>query len=284
MELVIPCLEASRVLYNTKLVQRSVARLHKQNELSFWDALKLLQYSDVTRSRVQEEPEFVWDAGSTDFSTTLSTVMGLESVPDGWAYSFEEQKYHEQKIREGLGIFQSKFPLTYQAFCTLVPFLLIARRDGYGGGGVSNRVGIIWLSPYDSTTSVEHAENLLHEFIHQALFLEDMVNTVFPFNALVMDESSNQALSAVRRTKRGYDKSFHSAFVAYGIVEFYNKLGDFERVAHYLAPLLTCLDELIQHPNMLTENGQRQLNALVVASLKRHESISLEHVIKSSTL
>jgi hypothetical protein len=271
LELSPPCLTAGQVVRNALLIQSAVSQQTGSSPLTFWEAVTSIQYGEMPFRPNGNEPELVWDAGAYAFSDALRMVMGVQELPSDWRYSSSEQALHTQRIQEGQKMLLQYFPTTYQAICRIVPYLLVARRTGYGGGGVSNRVGMIWLSPQDSTSSTDHAENLLHEFIHQALFLEDMVDTIFPHSATVMERPENLALSAVRRVQRGYDKSYHSAFVAYGMVQFYLALGDEEKAAHYLANLLPCLDDLTRSKSLLSDNGVRQLDSLISATLAQYE-------------
>ena len=52
-----------------------------------------------------------------------------------------------------------------------------------------------------------------------------MVNTIFIYDVERMEMDEGLVTSAILRRKRGYDKSFHSAFVAVTMANFYNQLG-----------------------------------------------------------
>ena len=83
----------------------------------------------------------------------------------------------------------------------------LAKRDGHHGGSVSRRIGFVWLAPSSDWTAQECGERLWHEYLHHALFLEDMVNTVFVRDPCAMSEPENRVPSAVRGVARRYDQS-----------------------------------------------------------------------------
>lgn len=97
----------------------------------------------------------------------------------------------------------------------------IPERDG---GSVSCCIGLIWLSPRPEWTAMHFAEMLVHEFIHNSVFLEDMVRGIMPTPSL-LEHQDALSVSAIRRTRRPYDKAFHSACVAAGIMYYYMSIG-----------------------------------------------------------
>ena len=97
--------------------------------------------------------------------------------------------------------------------------------------------------------------------LHQCLFLEDMVKTVFSEPVPEMDENG-LVTSAVLQRPRGYDKSFHSAFVSFAILQFYRGLGENQNDAPSIAALQNTLGELIEKRTFLTPNGVAVLDQL----------------------
>jgi hypothetical protein len=151
--------------------------------------------------------------------------------------------------------------------CTLIATVACYRIPGTEGGSVSSCIGLIYLNPSPDWSREFCGEMLVHEFVHNAVFLEDMVRGVFPDYALFGDKGAF-AISTLRRTKRPFDKAYHSACVAVGLLYFYHLLGDAgkerelaPRLRATLAELEACDQRLMRGgKEVLTENG-RQLAA-----------------------
>lgn len=137
------------------------------------------------------------------------------------------------------------------------------------GGTVSCCIGLIWLSPKEDWDTVFYAEMLVHEFIHNTVFLEDMVRGVMPTPNL-LDRPEAFTTSVIRKTKRPFDKALHSACVAAGISYFYHQLGQHDKAAAYLGPIQQTLNELRENNQrmkaeglaILSTNGQELLAEL----------------------
>ena len=91
-------------------------------------------------------------------------------------------------------------------------------------GSHSAAIGLIWLNPSD-TWSVEYlAELVFHELLHNILFLEDMTRGLMQ-DVELLEREDTRAYSAVRKTMRYFDSSFHAAFVAAGMSWFHHRLA-----------------------------------------------------------
>ena len=102
-----------------------------------------------------------------------------------------------------------------------------------------------------------------------------MVNTVMPFTAVRMEEEDGLITSSIRQVKRGYDKSYHAAFVAYGLICFYVKIEQNKKALTFLNPLLISLDELIRNQNFLSERGIFLLDELCENVLEKKDMFDI---------
>ena len=66
---------------------------------------------------------------------------------------------------------------------------------------------------------IDYAEAQYHEFIHNSLFLDDLVNSIFPDTKVITTEDA-LVTSTIPKIKRPLDRSFHSAGVAIGLMHF----------------------------------------------------------------
>ncbi|CAB4035494.1 Hypothetical predicted protein [Paramuricea clavata] len=150
-------------------------------------------------------------------------------------FNSEEEFELREKTRKAMIYIRKTDETLYRSLVQVVACIGYYKAAGIGhlGGTVSSAVGLIWLDPSKgSDWSVPFlAEQIVHEYIHTTLFMAEMVRGTYSDTRLV---SSSMVISAIRRQKRGYDKSFHAAYVATGLVAFHVK-ADFPHRAAELA-------------------------------------------------
>lgn len=122
------------------------------------------------------------------------------------------------------------------------------------GGSVSGCIGMVYLCPKEDWDVTFYAEMLVHEYVHNRLFLDDMVNGLFPDLSLLKHPEA-QVTSTIRRTKREYDKSFHAACVSCALAYFYDKLGDQTKTEEFILPVEQTLRELEEVDKNLRGRG-----------------------------
>ncbi len=188
---------------------------------------------------------------------------------------------HQKTIRAKLDAAQELIERADTNLSALISRLIgtvaVYRIAGRDGGSVSCCIGLIWLSPGVDWTVEYYAEMLVHEFAHNSVFLEDVVRGVMP-NPRLLEHPCALTISAIRKTRRPYDKALHSACVAIAISYFYNAIGNKETAARFLQPARQTISELIDNNiNMkrngmfvLTQNGEALLQEL--DSFVRHPS------------
>jgi len=269
-------LRPERLEFNSKAIISYVSSLGNDVR-DFWDAIKILQSEETNLVRSSTQTELIWCSLShVNLDNALMNLMGLnedEKLPDERVFTTDEIEIIEPKIHLALRLLEKTFPEIYPYFKSICPYIVIARQNGFYGGTVSNRIGFIWLSPITEWTEVELCEQLFHEFIHTALFLEEMVHHAMPYTAKRMEEEDGLVTSSIRQVKRGYDKSYHAAFVSYGLICYYLRLGFFEKANFYLNPLIICLNELIENQKFLSENGINLIDELCQNVMKKKSLI-----------
>jgi HEXXH motif-containing protein len=232
---------------------------------TFAHAIRLIQSPETLN---HEDTSFLeWEGPRTSLSRSLLAIMELKEFPPEWEIPYDRRDVYQEKFNSARTLISQYLPDTAISIDKLIFSYLFAVRPGYHGGTLSSKIGMIWLSPTLSWEVSLWAENIIHEFVHNALFLEDMVYNVFPYGTEKMAEPEALTLSAIRETKRGYDKSFHSAFVLLSIIRFYQKLGISIQVNQFIVSLTHCVDDLIKKPQYLAPHGKRLLDELVAATV-----------------
>jgi hypothetical protein len=190
---------------------------------SFWLAISALQHTDLCAVSGDGKLSPVWYEGHTDpFADVLGDLMGGVNARDvATPYAASARAPLQAALCRTLNTLSQVFPATSASLHKVIRHVIFAGREGYTGGTVSNRIGLIWLAPKPEWTDYTWLENLVHEFVHNAIFVEDMVYRLLVAGGDRLEQPDALAISAIRQTKRGYDKAYHSAFVSYTLAEMY---------------------------------------------------------------
>lgn len=198
------------------------------------------------------------------------TVFSPEEVAGGaHLLSIEHQSQFAATIEAAKLLLARANPNLYCLIKQIIGSVAAYRIPHRDGGSVSCCIGLIWLSPHADWTIEYCAEMLVHEFVHNSVFLEDMVRGIMPNPALLEHEEA-LSVSAIRQTRRPYDKAFHSACVTAAIMYYYHIIGESTEASKHLAPLKRTIDELYEHDrvlksrnlDLLTENGREMVEEL----------------------
>lgn len=135
----------------------------------------------------------------------------------------------------------------------LLGALVVSQHAPIRQGSASHFLGIVCLRPRVDGT---YREALLHEAVHQALFLEDAVRGVFDH------EQAALVPSPLRAGARSYEAAFHAAAVAFTLAHARRRAGNAAGVAVLVARLTRVLPELERRSDCLTGHGRGLLGEL----------------------
>jgi hypothetical protein len=133
--------------------------------------------------------------------------------------------------------------------------IFLAQEDGSEGGTMSSAVGLIWLNPHTAWDPRKTGENIVHEWIHNMLFLADMVDPLFAVDYTGLSADSAHATSAILHRKRPFDRCYHSAAVAAGLVFYHAISGDPQKADALIEPTIKTVRELQDKPELMTPSG-----------------------------
>lgn len=120
---------------------------------------------------------------------------------------------------------RSRQPAFVETFDCVVHTLFYARSSEAGGGSASSLPGVIWCSLRKNWSLADTAEFLVHEFTHNALFLDERVREHYA-DLDAMAEPKNFGWSAILQKSRPLDKVFHSLVVANEVLWWRSVAGE----------------------------------------------------------
>jgi hypothetical protein len=143
----------------------------------------------------------------------------------------------------------------------------------FSGGGMSeaHNLGLVCFGMGSRwpDMAAHFAETFIHEAVHQALFLEDMLHRVFKDEARArLSDRPLEAYSTTRATNRPYDVAFHAACVTSTLAEYRrcvrptaSPAQDASHVQRELQRSVRDLEQLREQA--LTSDGNRILDELI---------------------
>jgi hypothetical protein len=230
--------------------------------VAYLEALETIQPRRFLYDAERAEPAL--DFGrSPEGEVLIRHFLGVDVVDGSVTFPQADEARLGSAVADGLGLLAEVHPDGAESARFLVGSFLFARQAGSGGASLGDQLGVVWLNPPDRWEVVDYAEAILHESVHQALFLHEMVNRVYVAGIAEMELEENRVVSAVRRERRPYDASFHAAVVATELRGLYERLGDGERAEVFAAGLRQTLPELAEHRHFLTDVGAAILDQMV---------------------
>ena len=236
----------------------------KEVKKQFYDKLKLIQGLNIP----VHEHKIVLSFEDSDVVEAMYKA-GLLVNPKEFIlnkshlFSKREQQAISKRTTQALKFIRQADSVLFESMLQVVACIgyYKAAEKGHLGGTVSSAVGLIWLDPSKGGDwSIPFlAEQIVHEYIHTTLFIAEMVRGTYTDTSLVPE---SLVVSAIRRQKRGYDKSFHAAYVASGLVAFHANTGSIGRaseLAKYLNQSVLDLEKVQRETGVLDENGAGML-------------------------
>ncbi len=184
-----------------------------------------------------------------------------------------------RRVREAEGLLGAYSVSAAAVLRLLIGSILFARLgvDDVLGSSHGNLLGTIWINPQDEWEAADYAEMILHEGVHQSLFLDEMVNTLFVRTPREMEDEGSLVLSPSLGRPRAYDLAFHSSVVVTALADFYSALSlpRPPRVEANLGRLPVSIAGLRRRDDLLTDHGKGLLGLLEMEVGRLQPSISV---------
>jgi hypothetical protein len=186
------------------------------------------------------------------------------NVPAHIFIPFEQERIAHH-IADAFSFIKAADEDLHDAILLTIGAIACIRREG-SSGTVSSMIGLLWLNPNPAWTVVDYAENIVHEYIHNTIFLADMVQKIFlkphwfaPQEALVV--------SAIKKYPRGINIAYHSLFVAMGLIIFLARARQWARAEELTSGLEETLAGLQKKAdNFLSLYAQKALKSVDIYS------------------
>jgi hypothetical protein len=154
-----------------------------------------------------------------------------------------QMEEYQSLINKGLDLVEKSVPNIFEGLNLLIADVNVCYSPNQDGGSISNGIGLIYLCPNEQWTPEYAGEMLVHEHTHNAIFLTDLSDKIFPdLEALIHPDA--YAISAIRKTKREFDKVYHSICVVASILRFYYGLNKIDLCKKHIVPTQIAIQDL----------------------------------------
>jgi hypothetical protein len=218
---------------------------------SYFDALNQIQDRFQIETGGADSPYLLTDLDDQT-KIFLNRILAESQVPANKVERLSPAcEYNlRARIAESYRVLQVYDPSLPTSVRNLIGTLIVAQVPNCVSGSSPDALGTVWISPRPDWDATRYAECLCHELVHQALFLEDMLNPIFQFT-----ESEPMIVSSIRRRKRPYESSFHAAVVSGALIEMYLSMDFHTQAVSFLDGLVESVVEFRALPEYLTPRG-----------------------------
>lgn len=251
------------------------AELIGNSKEDFFTALNSLQYAKIPNQREKVIIQFQNDKMCKHL-IQMGAIPEEATENNKHLYNDQQQEEITNNLNKAFQLLEILHPGLRPLIDRLIGTILCFNVKGFGGGSASGVIGLIWFSPPSRWTIVDYADALYHEFIHNSIFLENMINGVLPKQEVCETEEA-LTTSAILKKKRPLDRAYHSAGVSIGLMHFYHMMNDHKKANSFLDPLKVTLSELETKKHFLRERGIQNLDGMI----KFAESLDYESISKS---
>jgi hypothetical protein len=262
MSVNIPFLQFSVVTRNVQLLARA---LNIENVASAADAysqaLQLIQ-GWMLRFDSYNRPSILFE-GASGHEEVFSHFLALYDRPIPKPFDVHEISAISAALTESLELLARLHGDARKTFDLLVQVLLVVRIPAFGS--LSDALSMIVAGPEAAWSRLEITELLWHETVHQALFLEDLVESLFSVDQSQLGTPEACVPNPLLGINRPFDLAFHGTAVSVALIDLHLRAKSHRRVAQLIPTLAPSLDELMARRNLLSRRGNEILDELVVA-------------------
>jgi hypothetical protein len=195
-----------------------------------------------------------------------ASLVGDRQPEEGWSIATDAAGWVIDRTHDSLHLLAGRCSGLAASVGSLVGTILLVDARGLVCGSSSTAIGAVMLCPQPRWGPKRWLACLVHEMVHQALFLEEMVHGAYAMSNDAMSETEHRVMSAIRKQPRPYHAAFHAAYVAYVLEWMHDRLGLAGPPADNTMPLAPIVAELGERRRCLTAHGERLLDELASLS------------------
>lgn len=239
----------------------------ESDKLSFIAALDKVQVHSTPRPIGKEVTVHFVDGPDDPLAPVACYFLEANGVTEAVVVSAAERPRIVAGVASGIEVIRNYSEDYASAVESLVGSVLAVRDRGFVGVSLSSQIGTVALNPLSTWTDDDYAEALLHEGIHQAQFLDQMIHDWFALAHTELDRPETRVLSPIRRQNRPLNLTLDAACVATVLVDFLWWRGATKRASEMHRALRVSLEGIRERDRFLTSRGRAILDNLSAVSV-----------------
>ena len=215
----------------------------------------------IDRTGVQ--PYVEWKYAEPSWQRTVAYLTEVDDFGQLRGINEQEGRHVAFEMDRGLELLRSYDSNQTDSVTSLIGCVFVAHVKGLQSASSGRCLGAFALNPKSSWSSLDYASSLLHEAVHQALFLSHIAYRLYSRAIPKLAEDNALVMSPIRHVRRPFDAALHAACVLVELLHLYRWADQpIPPDDGSLELLNVCVDELHARRDNLTEQGQKVLREL----------------------
>lgn len=147
----------------------------------------------------------------------------------------------------------------------LIAVIVVGSNSAVLSGSDSSQLATIFLSPRDNWGQLDYAEAILHEGVHQAQFLDQMIEPWFERPHWDLNREELMVISPIRRVRRPLPLTLEAACVAAVLLDLLWWVGDHGRATEMAVATAESLTGVKKLDQLLSSRGRSIVDQLAGA-------------------
>jgi hypothetical protein len=235
-------------------------------KVAYLHALDRIQRDPIPKPFEATPVVHFWEPEGDRFPGFLDNFLQNARPTDDIVIPADERARVEEHVADGLRTL-AEYRHDYAAMVNeLIGAVICAHSPEVASASVSSHLGMIALQGELDPSEATYAEALLHEALHQAQFLDEMVARWYSVDPQEMGQPEDLVVSPIRRVPRAFNLTLAAVCVAAVLVDFLWWAGERDRATEMCKSTLLSLSGLKEREHLLAPRGRDVLQNLATAT------------------
>ncbi len=194
----------NNIINNTSAVVNFTARKPNINTLriDYFNSLNEIQKYKFYFNEDYEEVLLVNNIKDPYIKSSFIHFTNLSELNHENYFSQAECNTIKKYIESSMKIIDKYYPELTKSIHRLIGCCLLMKQNGITTGSSAVLLGAILLNPSVTWKEVNYCDAILHESMHQSIYLDDMVNGIYAKSLNDMASVEGLVTSSIRKVKR----------------------------------------------------------------------------------
>ena len=159
----------------------------------YFDSLNEIQRYKFYFNAKSEEILFVNDIKDLVIQPTFRHLLDIAELNHENYFSQIETNSIKNNVATSFKLIDKYYAGLTKSILRLVACFLLVKQNEAAGGSSPTSLGAVLLNPSETWQEVDYADTILHESVHQSVYLDDMVNEIYAKSYVEMTASGRRS-------------------------------------------------------------------------------------------